>query len=359
MAETIRIGLDVAPMHYPPSGVRAYVEALIEAYRNRDSGIDVCPLASPGGLLRGSNRLTRLAWDMHGVAKFASLNKVDLLHMTRFAAPPAPGRPLVVTVHDLIPLQLPEYRSSLTSRVQSELARRTVACATRIIVPSRFVAGEVERELEIDRERIDVIPMGVALPELAETQPPISGPYLIHTGGFDARKNLPMLLRAFARAAAALGPDWRLVLVGAPHTANPKVYPAIWPLVVELGLGDRVILTGRVSDREKHVLYRHASMAVAPSLSEGFGLPILEAMAHGIPVIASDRTSHPEVAGDAAMLVEPTVDALADGLMRLAANTLLREGLVARGRIRTAQFTWRRTADLTAAAYHKAIAFDA
>lgn len=100
-------------------------------------------------------------------------------------------------------------------------------------------------------------------------------------------------------------------------------------------------------------------MAVAPSLSEGFGLPILEAMAHGIPVIASDRTSHPEVAGDAAMLVEPTVDALADGLMRLAANTLLREGLVARGRIRTAQFTWRRTADLTAAAYHKAIAFDA
>jgi glycosyltransferase involved in cell wall biosynthesis len=334
--------------------VRAYVEALIEAFRSSDSGIDLVPIA-PSGTFSGSSRLARLNWDLHGVKGAAKRARVDLLHMTRFAAPISFNRPLVVTVHDLIPLELPEYRTSLPSRLQSELARRTVTRADRIIAPSAYVANRVETVLGIPQNRIDVIPMGVAVPTTTEGSAPLPWPYAIHTGGFDVRKNIPMLLRAFARAAPELGPDWRLVLAGAPHTANRTIYPTVQPVIEQLGLNDRVILTGRVSEAEKNALYHHATIAVAPSLSEGFGLPILEAMAHGVPVIASNCTSHPEVAGDAALLVEPTELAFAEALIALAADPSHRAELSTLGRQRAAQFPWSRTAALTAATYRRAL----
>lgn len=357
MDETVKIGLDVLPMSYPPSGVRAYVRALIDAFRSRDCGIDLVPLAPLSGLTRTTNRVSRLSWDVHGIGESARAARVDLLHMTRFAAPRSSECPFVVTVHDLIPLRLPEYRASLPSRIQSELARRAVRSARRIIVPSRFVAGEVAGMLGVPTERIDIIPMGVSVPDPRETPALLSGPYLLHTGGFDARKNLPALIRAFAQAAPRLGHDWRLVLVGAPHTGNRTVYPPLAPEIERSGLGDRVILTGRVSEADKQALYQHATIAIAPSSSEGFGLPILEAMARGIPVIASNRTSHPEVAGDAALLVEPNEEAIAAAILRLAADSTLRTDLSARGRSRAAEFPWSRTARLTIETYRKALDF--
>ncbi len=355
MEETVKVGLDVVPLSYPPSGVRAYVQALIDAFRSRDSGIEVAPLAPLSGLTRSSSRFSRLSWDVRGIAGSAGTARVDLLHMTRFAAPRAIDRPFVVTVHDLISLQLTEYRASLPSRIQSELARRTVRSANRIIVPSRFVADEVSATLEIPDERIDVIPMGVELPSDVQNDPPIAGPYIVHAGGFDARKNLAELIRAFSIAAKQIGDDWRLVLLGAPHTGNTIVYPPLGPVIERSGLSDRIVLAGRVSEAEKHAWYRHADIAVAPSLSEGFGLPILEAMAHGIPVLASNRTSHPEVAGEAALLVEPSAEELAAGLIRLAAGGELRADLAMRGRGRAALFPWSRTARLTAESYRKAL----
>ncbi len=353
----VRIGLDAVPMAYPPSGVRAYVTALIDAFRSRDSGVDLVPLAPLRGFSRNANRLARLSWDVHGVAESAKNSNIDLLHMTRFAAPRTIDGPFVVTVHDLIPLQLPEYRASLPSRIQSELAKRMVVSAERIIVPSAYVAGVVSDVLEIERTRIDVIPMGVSIPDMTGVAPLYAGPYLLHTGGFDARKNLTALLAAFAEAIPQIGPDWRLILLGAPHSANPVVFPPLRPEIERLGLHHRVILTGRVSEAEKHALYHHASMVAAPSLSEGFGLPLLEAMAHGVPVIASNCTSHPEVAGDAAYLVDPTASALATALTRLSNDSTLSANLKRRGLERAAQFPWSRTASLTAETYRKALGF--
>jgi len=358
MEKPLKIGLDVVPMSYPYSGVRAYVEALIDAFRKRDPGIEMVPIAFPSGLTRTSSRLSRMLWDLYGLAQSANNAGVDLLHITRFAAPRGFDGPMVVTVHDLIPLQLREYRSSPQARVQSELARRTVPHATRVIVPSLYVAGAVADLLDVDRRRIDVIPMGVTLPPDGDLPRFVSGPYILHTGGFDARKNLPTLLRAFAGAARELGPDWHLVLVGAAHSGNATVYPPIEPVIEELKLRDRVVLTGRVSERDKHALYQHATMAANPSLSEGFGLPILEAMSHGVPVIASNRTSHPEVAGDAALLVEPTADALADAMVRLAGNDALRTVLSNKGRARAREFSWSRTAEATIETYRRALALE-
>lgn len=355
MGYRLKIGLDVAPLHYPYSGVRSYVEALIEASRNRDSAIDFVPVASSSWLLPTSSRLSRIMWDLHGMGRTAREAGVDVLHVPRFAAPRRFDGPLVVTVHDLIPLQLQEYRASRPARVQSELARMVVPRATRVIVPSCYVAQTVHELLHVDRARIDVIPMGVSPVACTHLAPSLSGPYLLHTGGFDARKNLPMLLEAFARAARELGPAWRLVLVGAPHSGNPIVYPPVEPVIERLGLADRVVRTGRISERDKHALYAHASIVVNPSISEGFGLPILEAMTHGVPVIASDRTSHPEVAGDAALLVEPTVDAFAEAMLLLGSNHRLRADMSAKGKIRAAEFPWSRTAGSTIETYRKAL----
>jgi glycosyltransferase involved in cell wall biosynthesis len=355
MVDTVKIGLDVAPMGYPPSGVRAYVEALIAAFRSGDFGLELVPIAPPNAESRDAARLSRLTWDLRGVSRSAKRAQVDLLHMTRFAAPAFVDRPLVVTVHDLIPLELPEYRASLPSRLQSELARRTVKRADRVIVPSVYVASRVEDLLGMSRDRIDVVPMGVNAPLLSDAPVPIPGPYVIHTGGFDARKNLPVLLNAFARVVEEMGPNWRLVLVGAPHTTNRAVYPPVQPVIEHLALGDKVILTGRVSEPERDELYRHAAIAVAPSLSEGFGLPILEAMVHGVPVIASNRTSHPEVAADAALLIEPTESDFIEALLALASDPGRRTELSTKGRLRAAQFPWSRTAALTAACYRRAL----
>ncbi|MCA9860437.1 MAG: glycosyltransferase family 4 protein [Thermomicrobiales bacterium] len=355
MRDSLRIGLDIAPLAYPPSGVRTYVEALIAAFRNRDSGIDVVPLVTPGGLLRRSNRLARLKWDLFDVAQAADEAGVDLLHMTRFAAPARFRRPAVVTVHDLIPVQIPEYRASMPARVLADVMSRTIPRASRIIVPSAFVATAVQEILKIERDRIDVIPMGVDMPSDSGTPPFVCGPYLLHAGGFDVRKNLPALLAAFATARRQLGGEWRLVLLGAAHTGNPVVYPPIRPIIEQYGLTDCVVLTGRVNEREKQALYRHARIVVAPSLSEGFGLPILEAMAHGVPVVASNRTSHPEVTGEAGMLVEPDAASLAAAIVDLAGNVELAEELSRRGLERAAAFPWSRTAQLTAETYRRAL----
>lgn len=351
----MRIGLDIAPLNYPPSGVRAYVEALIDAFRSRDTEIELAPLLRSRTLIRTPNRLERLQWDTFGIASAAHDAEVDLLHMTRFAAPRAFDRPLVVTIHDLIPLLLPAYRASLPARIQLELAQRTVVSARRIIVPTRVVARDVTGLLGFPPERIDIIPMGVSIPASARTTPPIAGPYLLHTGGFDLRKNLPALVRAFATALPQLDPDWRLVLMGAPHSGNARIYPPLQPEIDRLALNDRIIMTGRVSEIEKHALYQHATLAIAPSLNEGFGLPILEAMAYGIPVIASNCTSHPEVAGDAALLVEPTEEAMTEAIIRLASDTGLRADLARRGRHRALQFPWSRTAALTIETYRNAL----
>jgi glycosyltransferase involved in cell wall biosynthesis len=172
--------------------------------------------------------------------------------------------------------------------------------------------------------------------------------------GFDRRKNVPMLVRAFARSLISLPDDVALVLAGAPHSDNPTVFPPIEPVIRELGVGDRMVLTGRVTDADRVLLYQGAEGYVTPSAYEGFGLTPLEAMACGVPVIAANRTSLPEVVGDAGLLVEPELEAVAEAIVRLVTDRALRADLSRRGLARAAAFIWERTADLTVAAYREA-----
>lgn len=367
-SESIRVAFDAGFLNLPPSGIGTYVSCLLGALADRPD-IEIVHLQQPDWLRRLGPRAMRLTWDAIGVevARRRSARSMDLLHVPALSAPVISGVPIVATIHDVIPFVLPEYRSSRAMRAYLDLMRRTVRRARIVVTPSHASAREIARVLGMSPARIRVTPLA-ASPGLRPAPDPdavrsglverfgIDRPYLLSIAGFDRRKNVPLLVRAFARALPSLPDDVVLVLAGAPHSENPLVFPPVEPVVHEEGIADRVVLTGKVSDDERTALYQGALGYVTPSSYEGFGLTALEAMACGVPVIASNLTSLPEVVGDAGLLVEPDIDAVAHAISRLVGDERLRSDLSRRGLDRSSQFTWERTARLTVEAYRAALA---
>jgi glycosyltransferase involved in cell wall biosynthesis len=315
--------------------------------------------------VRDDRRVRRATWELVGVHQAAESAHGDLLHIPHFSAPLRDAGALVVTIHDVIPLVLPEYRASRAMRAHLAIVRRTIRRARLILTPSRAAAKDIERVLGIPGERIRMTPeaAGPAYQPAADRavvrqqlmRLGIEGRYIFNVGGLDVRKNLPVLLAAFARARPHLNEPVLLVIAGSAHSGNPAVFPPLEPEIRRLGLAGAVILPGRITEEEKIALYQGADLYVTPSLYEGFGLTALEAMASGVPVIAANRTSLPEVVGQAGLLVEPEPDALAEAMVRVLTSPALADDLRQRGLIRSGQFSWRRTAELTIAAYHEAL----
>jgi glycosyltransferase involved in cell wall biosynthesis len=220
----------------------------------------------------------------------------------------------------------PEFRVRFT-----EQAREAAARADLIVAVSQFTADQVYALLGVERSRLRVIHHGVrpmAVPELRRE------PVVLTVGTIQHRKNTRRLVEAFG----AVPEPWRLVIAGARGGYGDDGMEA----------GPRVEITGYVADAELAAWYGRASVFAFPSLDEGFGMPVLEAMAAGIPVLASDRSALPEVCGDAALLVDPfDPEAIACGLRRLCSDEDLREALAARGRARAAEFTWTRAVSAT------------
>jgi glycosyltransferase involved in cell wall biosynthesis len=251
-------------------------------------------------------------------------------------------------------------------RFHLAVVRRTVRAARLVLTPSQAAAADVVRVLRIPRKQIRVTPEAAG-PEFQPASDPdqvreivqglgVTNRYVFNVGGFDARKNLPTLLEAFARVRARLDEPLQLVIAGSPHTDNPTIYPPLEPVIHRLGLERAVILPGRVSETEKVALYQGAALYATPSLYEGFGLTTLEAMACGIPTIAANRTSLPEVVGDGGLLAEPDADAFAAAMLDVLSDVDRAADLRRRAQARAAAFTWHRTAQLTLAAYHEALA---
>jgi glycosyltransferase involved in cell wall biosynthesis len=374
----VRVAMDGSFLALPPSGTGTYLRALIDALPTIDPSLDLRLLAPqwdesevdssrPDRLLgdrpRRNRRIRRAAWELLGVAMAARAERPDLLHIPHFSAPIRAGCPLVVTVHDVIPLILPAYRASRSMRFHLAAVRRTVRAARLVLTPSEAAATDVARVLRIPRERIRVTPEAAG-PEFrpiadngagreAVRRLGVTERYIFNVGGLDARKNLPVLLEAFARVRTRLVEPLQLVIAGAPHTGNPAVYPPLEPIVHRLGLEHAVIFLGRISETDKVALYQRAALYATPSLYEGFGLTALEAMACGIPTIAANRTSLPEVVGDGGLLVDPDAEAFASAILDVLSNENQATDLKRRALARAAEFTWEHTARLTIAAYQE------
>jgi glycosyltransferase involved in cell wall biosynthesis len=244
--------------------------------------------------------------------------------------------------------------------------RRTTRRAKLVLTPSRAAASDLQRVLGIPPAKIRVTPEaadpiyrpGGDPDELARVRHRFGtgARYVFNVGGLDARKNLPLLIEAFAQVIPSLPETVDLVIAGAAHTDNPAVYPPLQPVVDRLGVRERVRLVGRISEVDKLALYRGASLYVTPSRYEGFGLTALEAMSCGVPTIAAARTSLPEVVGDGGLLIEPDVGALAAAMQLVLTDPEIARGMRERGLAQAATFSWEETARLTRAAYDEAVA---
>lgn len=313
-------------------------------------------------------RFGKIWWEQVSLRQACAEEQVDLLHSPYFASPLFPNVPTVVTVHDVIPLVLPHYGNSLHARAYARLVSAAARKANAIITVSETSKKDIVRVLGVPTDRVHVIYNAVdhnlrqicdeAALEGVRDARGITGDFLLYFGGFDERKNVERIIRAFHAARPRLHHPCQLVLAGSLNLVGEHpLYPDPRPLIARLGLEEQVIVTGRIPEEEKALLYSAATAFVFPSLYEGFGIPVLEAMACGAPTITSNDSSLPEVAGDAALLVDPTsVDAIAEAMVRLVGDAGLREQLRRKGFQRVSQFSWEESALKTVEVYRQVIA---
>jgi glycosyltransferase involved in cell wall biosynthesis len=289
---------------------------------------------------------------------------LDVVHSTGPAIPPAGGAVLVVTVHDLAAIRFPDRYPRRARALHKRGAHIAAAEAARIIVPSRSTALDVEEFYGVERERIRVVPHGVDFADLGAAATAAVGdagkrwerwgiaePYVLWVGTQEQRKNVVAVLDAFSHLAAR-HPELSLVL----HGPNGWLGDEVGEGLQHRGLHGRTIVSeGSLPRNELAALYARATVFVYPSLYEGFGMPVLEAMACGTPVVTSNISALPETAGDAALLVDPLDDAaLAEAIGRIVDDPGLAEDLSQRGQKRARALTWGETARRTWAVYEEA-----
>jgi glycosyltransferase involved in cell wall biosynthesis len=293
----------------------------------------------------------------------ARRRRIELVHGLAYLAPVVhPQVASVTTILDVIWAHHPETAGRRFRAVMGVLAPTVAHLANRVIAISEAARADIAQTLHLDPAKIDVTPLGIVPP------PPASGasepgavrerlelgpePIVLCVAAKRTHKNLHGLIRGFALAREQSPRELQLVLPGSPNAYEDQLRE----LARELGVGDRVRFPGWVSDADLEGLYRAASCFVLPTLIEGFGLPVLEAMARGVPVACSDIPVLTEVAGDAALLFDPhDPRSIARAIAQLSGDPALASRLAERGRARCAAFTWERTAAGTLASYRRAL----
>lgn len=288
--------------------------------------------------------------------------QTDLLHIT-YMAPPWPGLRYVATIHDVIFKRHPEWFSLRDRLVLGAGIAQSVRRARAILTLSEHSRQDIHVIYGAPLDKIHAIHLA---PDEIFSAPPtpdeieqlkrargLSAPYVLAVGSLQPRKNLVRLVRAFAAAKKRRPSTHKLMLVGKPAWPKSELETAIRTS----GAASDIVFTGYVPDAELVRLYYGAEFFVYPSLYEGFGLPIVEAMACGVPVIASRSSSMPEITGDAALLIDPwQEDDLSAAIDRLRFDEALRHKLADQGRVRARLFSWKKTAAATRAVYEQAIA---
>jgi glycosyltransferase involved in cell wall biosynthesis len=279
----------------------------------------------------------------------------EVYHSPYYLMPYFPGRPTVVTLHDLIPLRVSGSHPTPFRWIYRWTHHLAARAAGRIIAPSQATAADLI-DLGLSREKIIVVPEGVG-PEFAprpeaevaavRARYNLPETFALYVGTNKPHKNLARLIDAWA----GLQPAWPLVIAGGE---DPR-YPAARELGVRHGVP--ILAIGSVSNTELPALYTAAALCILPSLYEGFGLPVIEAMACGAPVLCSNTSSLPEIVGDAALLFDPRdADQIRSAVSRAIADRDLRRELTARGRANAAMYTWARAAEQTVTVYRQAMA---
>lgn len=349
-----RVAFDVTPVISGRTGIARYVAELgaaleMQGVELRRFAVGRSAFPAPPGT-RHLPVPARLLMPWWRVVRWPAAERLvggaDLVHATG-SPPPATRVPLVVTVHDVAALRYPDLHPARHVQQQREQVA-TLDRAAAILTVSAATAHDLV-ELGVPQDRIVVAPLGLtALPDpTPAVGAPREGRYLLTVGETSPRKRYHVLLQALSRLRD--GP--RLVMVG-PEAGDEQRLRA---MIAEHGLTQRVTRLGAVPDAELAWLYRHATALCFPSISEGFGLPVLEALAAGLPVIASDIAVTRELAADVAVYPGDDADDWAQAIEALVSDTGLRKRIGRHGPGRAAQFTWERTAAATLGAYRMAL----
>ncbi len=363
----MHVALDAMPLQVRSAGIGVYTDGLARALVAERPGLELT-LFGMRGLRPGGNGQplpARVRWHRSALYPLimgaplmqfprllpleTGLRGIDVFHATNYTTPSSRNTPIVLTVHDLALLRYPELGTAALRRLVGRVAAGVVG-ARRIVADSEATARDLRELLAVPASRVRVVYPGC---DRAFSRVDADGcgavlarhglraPYLLHVGTLEPRKNLVHLLRAYQSARAACADLPPLLLAGDEGWGAAAVRAAI----EGLALGEHVRLIGYVPAADLPALYSAAALFVYPSRYEGFGLPVLEAMACGTPVITSDVSSLPELVGDAALRVDPdNTPALADAIVRVLTDASLRNALQQAGPRRAAGFTWERCA---------------
>ena len=359
------VAIDVTTLRGPISGVGYYTARIVE-HVAQSVGRDVSELLllsngplgraipSSARLVTGWRFPVRSAWMQFLLPILLGRIRPDIVHYTNYLAPILPTGPYVVSVHDMSLTRTPEHHTLKKRLLTASLIPRVARGARLVLTPSEATRRDVVSDLRLAAERVVSIPYAAAeMFRPVESRPPYPGlerPYFLFVGTIEPRKNLVRLLDAFAAFCADV-PETKLVLAGQRGWKCEDIYAR----AARPDVAGRTIMLDYVQEDSLPSLYSHALACVYPSLFEGFGFPVVEAMACGTPVLTSQTTSLGEIGAGAALLVDPRdVPALARALRALARDPELRQDLRSRGLRRAASFSWAETGRLTVAAYRRA-----
>jgi len=353
----VRIGIDARKLH--DFGIGTYIRNLLRELATLDHDTEYVILSRPDDdvAVRGLGDNFRPVAETSGNYSFAEQiaipralkrERVDIFHAPHYVLPPLVQCPSVVTIHDCIHLMFPQY---LPNRWALTYARKSISMAarrsTRVLTVSESSKRDIQRFVDIPPGKVDVIynsydPRFAIEPD-AETvnrvreRYQLQSEFVLYAGNVKPHKNLERLIEAFHIVRSRGLDHLKLVLIG----DEISKYTALRRAVHRHQLHNYVRFLGYLPEETLAVMYRLAGVFVFPSLYEGFGLPPLEAMASGTPVVTSNVSSLPEVAGDAAILVDPySAEAIADGMYRVLTDAGLRSDLKLRGPQRASQFSW-------------------
>ena len=327
----LAVGMDVSPLAQTRAGTARYIESLTAALEE-EGGVRLRRY-SYGGPGRATAAARDVAWYLAALPERARRDRVDVLHCPTFRAPTRCAVPLVVTFHDVAVLRHPGTFNRWTRAYSALILPRVAGAAAAVLAVSQFTKDELVELLGVPPQKVHVIPNGVG-PQFGPEGPASRGEFVLAVSTLEPRKNLGRLLEGFRRARLD---GCELLVVGARGWGDVRVG------------GSRVRWLGEVGDEELARLYRGARCVAYPSLYEGFGLPVLEAMACGAPVVTSRAPALREVAGGAAVAVDALdPDAIAAGLEEAIAR---REELGRAGIARAAHFSWQEAAKATLAVY--------
>jgi len=365
----MRFGIDVTALPPQPFGAANYIINLVQALLRVDATNEYVIFAKPRHaplfdatraqivLSAFDSPFLRVVWEQTALPILARKYRLDVLHSPHYTMPLAKPCRSVVTIHDLTFFLYPQMHLLYKRLFFRTMMRLATYHADALIAISHSTRADMLKILHASPDKIRVIHYGLAshFQPVSDTrvldafcqQYHLPRPFILYVGNLEPRKNLPILVRAFARLVHN-GVPHSLVLAGTRGWNDNAIFTAI----EELGLNARILFPGYIPQSELPILYSAADLFVYPSLYEGFGLPVLEAMACGVPVITSAVSSMPEVTGDAGILLAPgDVDALASAMQRVLTDRALHATLAAKGLARARMFSWERTAQATLDVY--------